>query len=123
MNATVQCLKSVPELRDALQSYKGGIMQEINITCLYINIFFLDVTDGASVVPAQSITAALRDLYSTMDKGNNVPPIVLLQMLHMAFPRFAEKNEHGGFAQQVLLTLFYLRNSCWLDFGRISASL
>lgn len=53
------------------------------------------------MVPAQSITAALRDLYSIMDKGNSVPPIVLLQVLHVAFPRFAEKNEHGGFSQQV----------------------
>lgn len=61
---------------------------------------------GGSVVPAQSITAALRDLYSNMDKGNAVPPIVLLQVMHMAFPRFAEKNEHGTFSQQV--NLFYI---------------
>jgi ubiquitin carboxyl-terminal hydrolase 14 len=94
MNATVQCLKSVPELREALQSYQG------------------DVTDVAGVIPAQSITAALRDLYATMDKGNNVPPIVLLQMLHMAFPRFAEKNEHGGFAQQDA-------NECWTEMVRM----
>ena len=66
-----------------------------------LTFVFVEVTDAGGVIPAQSITAALRDLYSTMDKGNNVPPIVLLQMLHMAFPRFAEKNEHGGFAQQV----------------------
>ncbi|RZC43247.1 ubiquitin carboxyl-terminal hydrolase 14 [Asbolus verrucosus] len=94
MNATVQCLKSVPELREALQSYQG------------------EVTDAGGVIPAQSITAALRDLYSTMDKGSNVPPIVLLQMLHMAFPRFAEKNEHGGFAQQDA-------NECWTELVRM----
>ncbi|KAJ3649909.1 hypothetical protein Zmor_021626 [Zophobas morio] len=94
MNATVQCLKSVPELREALQTYQG------------------EVTDAGGVIPAQSITAALRDLYSTMDKGNNVPPIVLLQMLHMAFPRFAEKNEHGGFAQQDA-------NECWTELVRM----
>lgn len=82
MNATVQCLKTVPELRDALQSYQEG------------------VAVAGGVVPAQSMTAALRDLYVTMDKGHTVPPIVLLQVLHMAFPRFAEKNEHGTFAQQ-----------------------
>ncbi|XP_060518790.1 ubiquitin carboxyl-terminal hydrolase 14 [Cylas formicarius] len=82
MNATVQCLRTVPELREALQNYQGG------------------VAAAGGVIPAQSITAALRDLYSTMDKGHTVPPIVLLQVLHMAFPRFAEKNEHGGFAQQ-----------------------
>ncbi|EFA06193.1 Ubiquitin carboxyl-terminal hydrolase nonstop-like Protein [Tribolium castaneum] len=94
MNATVQCLKSVPELREALQAYQG------------------DVTDARGVIPAQSITAALRDLYSSMDKGNNVPPIVLLQMLHLAFPRFAEKNEHGGFTQQDA-------NECWTELIRM----
>ncbi|XP_044264460.1 ubiquitin carboxyl-terminal hydrolase 14 [Tribolium madens] len=94
MNATVQCLKSVPELREALQAYQG------------------EVTDAGGVIPAQSITAALRDLYSSMDKGNNVPPIVLLQMLHMAFPRFAEKNEHGGFTQQDA-------NECWTELIRM----
>lgn len=109
MNATVQCLKSVPELRDALQSYKAGTYSTINnYYTVFTNIVYLDVTDGANVIPAQSITAALRDLYTTMDKGNNVPPIVLLQMLHLAFPRFAEKNEHGGFAQQVPRSRFCL---------------
>ncbi|CAG9766276.1 unnamed protein product [Ceutorhynchus assimilis] len=82
MNATVQCLKTVPILRDALQNFQEG------------------VAVAGGVIPAQSITAALRDLYATMDKGHTVPPIVLLQVLHMAFPRFAEKNTNGGFAQQ-----------------------
>ncbi|KAJ8934150.1 hypothetical protein NQ314_013560 [Rhamnusium bicolor] len=95
MNATVQCLKVVPELREALQNFQGG------------------VAAAGSVIPAQSITAALRDLYSSMDKGNNIPPIVLLQVMHMAFPRFAEKNEHGGFSQQDA-------NECWTELIRIS---
>ncbi|KAL1513911.1 hypothetical protein ABEB36_003249 [Hypothenemus hampei] len=82
MNATVQCLKTVPALREALQNYQEG------------------VAVAGGLIPAQSITAALRDLYATMDKGHTVPPVVLLQVFHLAFPRFAEKNEHGGFAQQ-----------------------
>ncbi|ERL92273.1 ubiquitin carboxyl-terminal hydrolase 14 [Dendroctonus ponderosae] len=82
MNATVQCLKTVPELREALQTY-----QEV-------------VTVPGGLMPAQSITAALKDLYTMMDKGRTVPPIVLLQVLHMAFPRFSEKNDQGLFAQQ-----------------------
>lgn len=67
-----------------------------------LNIIHLGVATAGGVVPAQSITAALRDLYASMDKGSTVPPIVLLQVLHMAFPRFAEKSEHGGFTQQVI---------------------
>ncbi|CAH1116525.1 unnamed protein product [Phaedon cochleariae] len=94
MNATVQCLKAVPELRESLLKFQGG------------------VAASGSVIPAQSITAALRDLYSSMDKGNNVPPVVLLQVLHMAFPRFAEKNEHGTFAQQDA-------NECWTEIIRM----
>lgn len=50
-----------------------------------------------------SVTAALRDLYVAMDRGNgsSIPPFILLQVLHAAFPRFAEKSAHGGFQQQV----------------------
>lgn len=54
-------------------------------------------------VLAGSVTAALRDLYTAMDRGNgsSIPPFILLQVLHAAFPRFAEKSAHGGFQQQV----------------------
>lgn len=81
---------------------------------LLYSIFFLGVTLGGAegMVPAQSITAALRDLYSSMDKGNSVHPIILLQVLHMAFPRFAEKSEHGGFQQQDA-------NECWTEIVRM----
>jgi len=34
MNATIQCLKTVPELCDALQEYKGGLL----LTNLALNI-------------------------------------------------------------------------------------
>lgn len=97
MNATVQCLKTVPELKDALQEYKGAIF---------------NTAGSGNAIPSQSITAALRDLYSSMEKGNTVPPVVLLQVLHMAFPRFAEKSEHGGFTQQDA-------NECWTEMVRM----
>lgn len=90
MNATIQCLKTVPEFKDALYKFES-------------NVAFNGVGQEA-----QSITAALRDLYKSMDKGKNVPPMVLLQVLHMAFPRFAEKSEHGGFQQQDA-------NECWIE--------
>ncbi|KAG5896401.1 hypothetical protein JTB14_022489 [Gonioctena quinquepunctata] len=96
MNATVQCLKAVPELREGLLKFQGG------------------ATASGSVIPShsQSITAALRNLYESMDKGNTIPPIVLLQVMHMAFPRFAEKNEHGTFSQQDA-------NECWTEMIRM----
>ena len=59
-----------------------------------------------------NMTAALRDLYTTMDKGSTIPPIILLQVLHMAFPRFAERGENGGYQQQDA-------NECWMEVLRM----
>uniref|UniRef100_A0A3Q3G327 Ubiquitin carboxyl-terminal hydrolase n=1 Tax=Labrus bergylta TaxID=56723 RepID=A0A3Q3G327_9LABR len=95
MNATVQCLRSVPELKSALRRYAGALR-----------------SSGANV-PSQYITAALRDLYETMDKtSSSLPPIILLQFLHMAFPQFAEKGDQGQYLQQDA-------NECWLQMMRV----
>ncbi|XP_012146142.1 ubiquitin specific protease 14 isoform X3 [Megachile rotundata] len=96
LNATVQCLKTVPELREALNNFSGGLAASGSIT----------------IEPAQGITAALRELYNSMDKGSALPPVVLLQMMHLAFPRFAEKSEHGRFQQQDA-------NECWTELIRM----
>ncbi|XP_053393894.1 ubiquitin carboxyl-terminal hydrolase 14-like [Mercenaria mercenaria] len=94
MNATIQCLRSVPELKEALKKYTGAL------------------TTGGAIVPSDSITAGMRDLVSSMDKsGQALPPIVFLQVLHMAYPQFAEKSEHGGFQQQDA-------NECWTEIVR-----
>jgi len=89
MNATVQCLKTVPELKEALKRYSGSV----------------SLGGGHD---SESLTAALRDLYITMDKGTTVPPIIMLQVLHNAFPRFAERGEGGGYQQQDA-------NECWVE--------
>jgi len=95
MNATVQCLRSVPELKAALRRYSGALR-----------------SSGANA-PSQYITAALRDLYETMDKtSSSLPPIILLQFLHMAFPQFAEKGDQGQYLQQDA-------NECWLQMMRV----
>ncbi|XP_062337655.1 ubiquitin carboxyl-terminal hydrolase 14 [Osmerus eperlanus] len=95
MNATVQCLRSVPELKVALKRYEGALR-----------------SSGANA-PSQYITAALRDLYETMDKtSSSLPPIILLQFLHMAFPQFAEKGDQGQYLQQDA-------NECWLQMMRV----
>lgn len=96
LNATVQCLKTVPELRTALKNYPGSLTP---------------ITDS-SFEPAQNITAALRELYESMDRGLPFPPVILLQMMHLAFPRFAEKSEHGAFQQQDA-------NECWTELIRM----
>jgi len=93
LNATVQCLKTVPELRSALTRFS----QSVSIT-------------GGDV--SVNMTAALRDLYKTMDGGQTVPPLILLQVLHMAFPLFAERGEGGGYQQQDA-------NECWMEVLRM----
>lgn len=89
MNAVVQCLKAVPELRESLKNYK----EDISIS---------------SLAPAQSITAAMRSVFDQMGGGNTVTPVILLQTLHMAFPQFAQTGENGSYRQQDA-------NECWSE--------
>lgn len=89
MNATIQCLKAVPELRDALKTYS----EEFSIN---------------SLASAQSITASMRSVFDQMDGGNTVTPVLLLQTLHMAFPQFAQTGENGTYRQQDA-------NECWSE--------
>ncbi|KAL9981188.1 hypothetical protein ACROYT_G009858 [Oculina patagonica] len=92
MNATVQCLRNIPELKDALAKY---------------------TTRGIPTDPAHSITVALRDLYKIMDKtADSLPPIIFLQILHSVFPQFAEKTEQGIYMQQDA-------NECWTQIVRM----
>lgn len=48
---------------------------------------------------------------------------MMLNVLHMCFPRFAEKSDHGGFQQQVHLLIkikkgYILRNFMLMDLLR-----
>lgn len=96
LNATVQCLRTVPELRDSLKKITGS----------------LSLIRDNSLEPAQNISIALRDVYEGMDVKSSIAPLMLVQMMHMAFPRFAEKSEHGGFQQQDA-------NECWTELVRM----
>jgi ubiquitin carboxyl-terminal hydrolase 14 len=83
MNATLQCLKSVPELRDAVKQYlpsqQGAMM-----------------TDGT-----QLVTNALKTTYQQLDVTSEAfMPLTFLASIHREFPRFAEKDDHGHLMQQ-----------------------
>ena len=45
----------------------------------------------------------MRDLYRALDRSTTdaLPPLMFLQVLHTAFPHFAEKTDHGVYQQQV----------------------
>lgn len=97
MSATVQCLRTVPELREALKKFDAK----------------LSLLATLSNEPNhQGVTAALRDLYQTMDSASVTEPNILLRMIHSAIPRFAQRGEGNTFQQQDA-------NECWTELTRI----
>ncbi|KAH8376986.1 hypothetical protein KR093_002549, partial [Drosophila rubida] len=88
MNATVQCLRAVPELRKALVN------------------FGQDSSDGSST--ASTVSSAMKIVFSQMEKGTTITPIVLLQALHRASPQFSQTGENGTYRQQDA-------NECWSE--------
>ena len=60
MNACLQCLRTVPELRTALKKYRGGL---------------------AAINPSESVSTAMKDLFTTMDNtSGSIPPIIFVQV-------------------------------------------
>ena len=76
MNATVQCFRHMPELRDAI------------------------VTVRPSSV-GTSFTGVLRDTFRTLDTaGASIFPVQLVNNLRTNFPQFAQTGQGGNFMQQ-----------------------
>lgn len=92
MNATVQCLKSIPEL------------------CESLNQFELTGTESNSISVA--ITSSMKFLFKQMEKTKAVTPILLLQNLFKASPQFSQTGENGAYRQQDA-------NECWLEFLKL----
>eukprot|EP01034_Spumella_vulgaris_P007152 gene7152-9112_t len=64
MNATVECLRYMPELREAFGPVSG-----------------------------QTLTTSLRNTFVDMDRsGNSIPPYSFVQSLRTGFPQYAEMN-------------------------------
>jgi len=88
MNATLQCLKSVPELRDAVKQYHPTNLSHSGQSALMI--------DGT-----QMVTNALKTTYQQLDVTSEAfMPLTFLATIHREFPRFAEKDDHGHLMQQ-----------------------
>lgn len=97
MSATVQCLKTVPELSEALKKFEGHLSLLATLS---------DEPDN------QGLTIALRDLYGVMKTSSVCEPTTLLRMLHRTIPRFAQRGEGNVFQQQDA-------NECWTELTRI----
>ncbi|KAJ2315245.1 deubiquitinating enzyme [Coemansia sp. RSA 2705] len=81
MNATLQCLKAIPELKSALDENASGMGQ----------------TDARA-----NLVSSMKNLFKQLNEsGEGVPPFVFLQFLRQVYPRFAEQDsQHGGYRQQ-----------------------
>lgn len=97
MSATVQCLRTVPELRNGLRQFNAPVSLIATLTNQADN---------------ESVAAALRDLYNQMDGASTVEPVILLRTIHSAIPRFAQRGEGGVYQQQDA-------NECWTELTRI----
>jgi ubiquitin carboxyl-terminal hydrolase 14 len=85
MNATLQCLKGVPELRDAVKQFLPP-----------------NLGQGAMMIDGtQMVTNALKTTYQQLDVTSEAfMPLTFLATVHREFPRFAEKDDHGHLMQQ-----------------------
>lgn len=86
LNSVVQCLRSVPELRDSLKEFK----------------------QDAGFNAAQSMTLAMKSVFDQMERNATVTPVFLVQTLHNVFPQFAQTGEKGVYRQQDA-------NECWVE--------
>ncbi|GMF38868.1 unnamed protein product [Phytophthora fragariaefolia] len=90
MNATLQCLRPVKELREALRAQAGGVSSDL----------------------ANNFTTALKDMYGQLDASvDSITPSMFVSVLRRAYPQFAQQAPRtGGYMQQdseeFLSTLF-----------------
>lgn len=90
MNATLQCLRPVKELREALKAHSGGVSADLT----------------------NNFTTALKDMYGQLDGSlDSIAPSMFVSVLRRAYPQFAQQSPRsGGYMQQdseeFLSTLF-----------------
>ncbi|KAJ3122882.1 hypothetical protein HK098_002421 [Nowakowskiella sp. JEL0407] len=85
MNATIQCLRAIPELKNAIELSSPG---------------------SFGLNPAANLAKSLKKLLDDLDNsGESIPPLVFLQLLRQLFPQFAERNNHGYMQQDA--------EECW----------
>ncbi|XP_058125502.1 ubiquitin carboxyl-terminal hydrolase 14 [Anopheles ziemanni] len=93
MNATLQCLRSVRELRAALKEYREDSSSASGL---------------AGLASPQAITMSMKNLFEDMERSDTITPVLFLQRLHIAFPNFAQTGESGSYRQQDA-------NECWSE--------
>jgi ubiquitin carboxyl-terminal hydrolase 14 len=91
MNATIQALKSIPELGEELNKYKKPQTAGER-----------EMSDLLGMPATGDLTGALRDLFKQMSQTqDSFPPLMFLNALRQSFPQFAQRARDGhGYAQQ-----------------------
>ncbi|VDM93945.1 unnamed protein product [Onchocerca ochengi] len=100
LNATLQCFKVIPELREALSKYS----EPVPTPCI-------DRESGS-----KALTAAVRDLYRMMDNQKSriyggIVALTTIQAVHHIFPQFAPQGEDGWMQHDA--------NECWTEILRV----
>ncbi|KAF1348654.1 ubiquitin carboxyl-terminal hydrolase [Delphinella strobiligena] len=93
LNSSLQVLRAIPELNQALQSYsEGSSAGPSNLSQFGLG----------GLGSSNDLTGSLRDLYKQMgETEEGFPPLVFLNALRQNYPQFAQKAKDGhGYAQQ-----------------------
>ena len=92
LNSTLQTLRSVPELQDALATYSPW-PAAVDATSSFA---------GGRAACNIDMISSLKDLYHQMgETQGGIPPYAFLYALRTLFPQFAQKSKSGqGYAQQ-----------------------
>ena len=100
-NATLQTLRSIPELQEQLQKYTPATSSSTPSSSLFSAEQLAQHGIGG-LGSGNDLTSALRDLYRQMSETQQgFPPIMFLTTLRQKFPQFAERAKNGhGYAQQ-----------------------
>lgn len=80
VNATLQCLRTLPELRSALKTVNGRFSNEIK--------------------SKENFVQSLKILYDVMDNCVSALPVAVISSLHGILPHFAETDSSGKWMQQ-----------------------
>ncbi|KAK5115078.1 hypothetical protein LTR62_001775 [Meristemomyces frigidus] len=101
-NATLQTLRSIPELQEELIGYKPRITPSGPSASSLFSPDQLAQHGIGGLGGGNDLTSSLSDLYKQMGTTQQgFPPMMFLTTLRNKFPQFAEKAKSGhGFAQQ-----------------------
>ncbi|KAK0318361.1 deubiquitinating enzyme [Friedmanniomyces endolithicus] len=101
-NATLQTLRSIPELQQELMNYTPSAAASSSAASSMFSADQLAQYGIGGLGGGNDLTTALRDLYTQMaGTQQGFPPIMFLTTLRQKFPQFAERAKSGhGYAQQ-----------------------